>query len=94
MSLKEKASVAENQIIVYYKQTIIELEEKNRVLEAEINVLKDMNIRYYQETSEAKETIKELNEKLTSLTDDKSHITEKYESKIQSMFQEFFQEKK
>ena len=51
LSLNEKSNLAENQLIHYYKQTIIELEAKNSVLESEIALLKDLNLRYYRESN-------------------------------------------
>ena len=57
LSQKEKSSVAESQIVTYYKQCIIDLEVKNHVLESEIGVLRDMNVRYYGEMGTARERV-------------------------------------
>ncbi len=43
LSLKEKSKMVENHINKYYKDCIQEMEDKNKVLEMSVNVLKDMN---------------------------------------------------
>jgi hypothetical protein len=52
LNLKEKANLAENSIVTYYKQTIIELEMKNQILEQEIDFLKALKLKFYQEANE------------------------------------------
>ena len=52
LNLKEKASVSESSIVTYYKQSLIELDEKNKVLEFEISLLKDLNLKYHLESSD------------------------------------------
>jgi hypothetical protein len=44
LSEKEKVGLAENQIIQYYRGCVCELEEKNRMLDTEIVLIKDMNV--------------------------------------------------
>lgn len=51
LNLKEKANVVESDLVVYYKQTLIELEQKNKVLESEVKLLKQLNLDYYMEAN-------------------------------------------
>lgn len=43
--------MVESKIVRYYKGCVIELEEKGKVLETEVQILKDMNLKYAQELS-------------------------------------------
>ncbi len=56
LNLKEKASVAESSIIMYYKQCVIEWEKKNHILEQEVELLKRLNMSYYSDNN-AKEAL-------------------------------------
>lgn len=47
LNLKEKASVAESSLIIYYKEVLMEVSEKNKVLESEVEILKELNMSYY-----------------------------------------------
>ncbi len=66
LNLKEKSTLAENALIQYYKQTVIELEEKNKVLEMEIELLKDLNTKYHKESSIKDENIRDLKRNISS----------------------------
>ena len=43
--------MAESELVNYYKFTLIDLEEKNKVLESEIKLLKELNLQYYEESN-------------------------------------------
>jgi hypothetical protein len=49
LTTKERVHLAEDKVVNYYRACVIELEEKNRVLESEITILKDMNMKYSSE---------------------------------------------
>ena len=51
MSTKEKEQLAEAGVVKYYRDCVIELETKNSVLEQEIYLLKDLNLRYGTENT-------------------------------------------
>ncbi len=51
LNTKEKVNLVESNTVTYYKDCIIELEMKNQVLEQEIYILKDMNVKYGTENT-------------------------------------------
>eukprot|EP00347_Sterkiella_histriomuscorum_P009793 403339870 len=93
LNLKEKTTLGESELVIYYKQTLIELEEKNRVLESEVSLLKELNMQYYQESNEKDEKIANYNKQIKDQSEDKEALISKYELRIKQMFEDFFQEK-
>ncbi|CDW84153.1 UNKNOWN [Stylonychia lemnae] len=93
LNLKEKAQVVESEIVVYYKQTLIELEQKNKVLESEVKLLKQLNLDYYKEANEQEQHIKDLDQKILDQVEDQNALIAKYELRIKQMFEDFFSEK-
>ena len=51
LNTKEKTNFVESKTIKFFKDCIIELEMKNNVLEQEIYILKDINLKYGTENT-------------------------------------------
>jgi hypothetical protein len=67
LSTKEKEQLAEANVIKYYKDCVIELEMKNNVLEQEIYLLKDLNLKYGGENSVLRQQVETLTYKIREL---------------------------
>jgi hypothetical protein len=67
LSTKEKEQLAEDNVIKYYKDCVIELEMKNNVLEQEIYLLKDLNLKYGGENSVLRQQVETLTYKIREL---------------------------
>ena len=67
LNTKEKEQLAESNVIKYYKDCIIELEMKNSVLEQEIYLIKDLNLRYGGENTALRQQVETLAYKINEL---------------------------
>ena len=67
LSTKEKEQLAEANVIKFYKDCVIELETKNKVLEQEIYLLKDLNLKYGGENTNLRAQIEILGLKVKDL---------------------------
>lgn len=85
LSTKEKANLAESQVIKYYKDCVCELEEKNRVLESEIFILKDLNMQYSSDSSNLRTRVGQLEAQVKELERAAKESQEKYEKAQQIM---------
>jgi hypothetical protein len=59
MSVGERERFAESQAIAFYRSCACELEEKGRVIENEITIIKDLSLKYMTEGNSMKEKAKE-----------------------------------
>lgn len=85
LNIKEKQAMAESKVVQYYKSCVCELEEKNRVLEAEIQILKDMNIKYSTELVTYKDRVDILERRENDLRAAAKQATEKFEEAHRNM---------
>jgi len=60
MSLGEKERFAESQAIAFYRSCARELEEKGRIIENEITIIRDLSLKYMSEGNANKEKTKEM----------------------------------
>jgi hypothetical protein len=67
LSTKEKEQLAEAGVVKYYRDCVIELEMKNSVLEQEIYLLKDLNLRYGGENTSLRQQVETLTYKVREL---------------------------
>ncbi len=79
LNTKEKEQLAESNVIKYYKDCIIELEMKNKVLEQEIYLLKDLNLKYGGENTVLREKVEILTYKAGDLEMKNKETMQKFE---------------
>ncbi len=68
LNQKERDKYAREQMLTYYRDCVCELEDKNRVLEQSIDILKDLNMKYSNELTGLRDRVAiadSLNQKLT-----------------------------
>ena len=68
LSQKEREKCAKDLMLTYYRDCVCELEDKNRVLEQSIDLLKDLNMKYSSELSSLRDRVavaESLNLRLT-----------------------------
>lgn len=63
MSVGERERFAESQAIAFYRSCACELEEKGRVIENEITIIKDLSLKYMTEGNAMKEKAKEMEQR-------------------------------
>lgn len=94
LNLKEKATVAESSLLVFYKELLVELTEKNKVLSTSLSLLKELNQSYYEEAFVKDEKLKTLSIRIEEQDAHLAEVTTKHEGRVHSMMSEFFAEKK
>ncbi len=57
LNSREKERYSKDQLIIYYKDCICELEQKNKVLETQLDVIKDLNIKYSTELTTLRDQV-------------------------------------
>lgn len=57
LSQKERDKYARDQMLTYYRDCVCELEDKNRVLEQSIDILKDLNMKYTNELTSLRDRV-------------------------------------
>jgi len=57
LSQKERDKYAREQMLTYYRDCVCELEDKNRVLEQSIDILKDLNMKYTNELTSLRDRV-------------------------------------
>ena len=57
LSQKERDKYAREQMLTYYRDCVCELEDKNRVLEQSIDILKDLNMKYSNELTSLRDRV-------------------------------------
>jgi hypothetical protein len=87
ISQKEREAFLENKVVNYYRACIIELEEKGRVLEVEVQILKDMNLKYSQELYGFKERVRVLESRESDLINAAHIANERFEEAQRNMLQ-------
>jgi predicted RNase H-like nuclease (RuvC/YqgF family) len=57
LNQKERDKNAREQMLTYYRDCVCELEDKNRVLEQSIDILKDLNMKYSNELTSLRDRV-------------------------------------
>jgi hypothetical protein len=79
MNMAEKERYAESQAVAFYRSCVCELEEKGKVLEQEISIIRDLSLKYMTEGNAMKEKAKESEQKEREMKEETIKLQERLE---------------